>query len=201
MVDQQLRARGIRHDAVLRAMEKVPRHLFVPEEDLPAAYEDHPLPIGHGQTISQPYIVAYMTEALDPKPHHRILEIGTGSGYQTAVLAEIVAEVFSVEIVPQLSARAAAALSHAGYRNFHLRVADGYDGWAEEAPFDGIIVTAAPPRVPEPLIDQLAINARLVVPVGDYYQELLIVTREASGTTRRATLGVAFVPMTGKVRA
>lgn len=201
MVDEQLRARGIRHEAVLRAMEKVPRHLFVPEEDLPAAYEDHPLPIGHGQTISQPYIVAYMTEALDPKPHHRILEIGTGSGYQTAVLAEIVADVFSVEIVAPLSARAAKALSDGGYRNVHLRVADGYDGWVEEAPFDGIIVTAAPPRVPEPLIDQLAMNARLVIPVGDYYQELLIVTREESGTTRRATLGVAFVPMTGKVRA
>jgi protein-L-isoaspartate(D-aspartate) O-methyltransferase len=184
---------------VRKAIEQVPRHRFVPETLRDAAYANRPLPIGEGQTISQPFIVALMTELLDPQPTDRVLEVGTGSGYQAAVLAECVAQVYTIEIVPTLGARAAAVLRDLGYRNVHARVGDGYQGWPEEAPFDGIVVTAAPDQVPQPLIEQLARGGRLVIPVGprEPNQELLLITKDASGqavTTKK--LEVRFVPLT-----
>jgi protein-L-isoaspartate(D-aspartate) O-methyltransferase len=200
MVDEQLRARGLRDERVLGAIERVPRHLFVPAAQQRDAYEDHPLPIGHGQTISQPYIVGYMTEALRPKPTDKVLEIGTGSGYQAAVLGELVREVYSIEIVAPLGRQAAATLAENGYTNVHVRVGDGYQGWPEQAPFDGIIVTAAPDHVPQPLVDQLAVGGRMVIPVGDLYQELMILTRTEAGIREERALPVMFVPMTGKAR-
>ncbi|MFN2443690.1 MAG: protein-L-isoaspartate(D-aspartate) O-methyltransferase, partial [Thermoanaerobaculia bacterium] len=172
MVSDQLVARGIGDPDVLEAMRKVPRHRFVPQEVAAQAYEDQPLPIGFDQTISQPFIVAYMTQALDLVPSDRVLEIGSGSGYQAAILAEIVNEVFTIEIVPELAERSRSSLEQLGYGNVMVREGDGYRGWPERAPFDGIIVTAAPTYIPKTLIDQLAINGRLIIPVGDWYQEL-----------------------------
>jgi len=159
--------RGVRDRAVLEAMRRVPRHLFVPPEEIPYAYDDRPLPIGHEQTISQPYIVASMTELAAVAPGARVLEVGTGSGYQTAILAELGCEVWSIEIVEPLARRAAAILGRLGYDRVHLAVGDGYGGWPEAAPFDAVLVAAAPPRVPEPLMAQLAADGRLVIPVGD----------------------------------
>ena len=186
-------------DAVMAAMGKVPRHRFVPSAEEPFAYENRPLPIGDGQTISQPYIVALMTDLLDPKPTDTVLEVGTGSGYQAAVLAELVARVYTIEIVEPLGKRAAKALGDLGYRNVEARVGDGYGGWPEAAPFDSIIVTAAPAAVPQPLIDQLKPGGRMVIPVGGTFevQQLLLVEkqRDGSATTRR-TLPVRFVPLT-----
>lgn len=199
MVSDQLVARGINDPDVLEAMRKVPRHRFVPAEVAPQAYEDHPIPIGYDQTISQPFIVAYMTQALDLVSSDRVLEVGSGSGYQAAVLAEIVQEVYTIEIVPELARSAAATIEQLGYGNVKVKEGDGYRGWAEHAPFDGIIVTAAPTYIPKPLIDQLAINGRLIIPVGDWYQELVIVTKTAEGVTERRSLPVRFVPMTGEV--
>jgi protein-L-isoaspartate(D-aspartate) O-methyltransferase len=198
MVERQLRARGIRDEAVLRAMERVPRHLFVPEERRGAAYEDHPVPIGHGQTISQPYIVAFMTEALEMAKDHRVLEIGTGSGYQAAVLAELAREVYTIEIVPELAHTARATIVGLGYENVHVLAGDGYRGWPEHAPFDRIMVTAAPDHVPHALVEQLATPGRMIVPVGTFTQELVIVTKTTEGVTEERTLPVRFVPMTGK---
>jgi protein-L-isoaspartate(D-aspartate) O-methyltransferase len=198
MVDLQIRAREVKSAAVLQAMRRVPRHLFVPEEVRSQAYDDHPLPIGQGQTISQPYIVGYMTEALQLERYHRVLEIGTGSGYQAAVLAEIARQVNSIEIVPQLAERARRALTQAGYRNVDVRTGNGYLGWPERAPFDRIIVTAAPPEIPQALIDQLAPGGLMVVPVGTDYQEIVIVNRTAQGVTEKRTIGVRFVPMVSK---
>jgi protein-L-isoaspartate(D-aspartate) O-methyltransferase len=195
MVDTQLRAEGIRSEAVLQAMAKVPRHLFVPSELRSRAYENTPLPIGLGQTISQPYIVAYMTEALALTREHTVLEIGTGSGYQAAVLAELAREVLSIEIVAPLADRARAALTDAGYRNVTVRTGDGYLGWPERAPFDRIIVTAAPDKIPQALVDQLAVGGIMVVPVGTLFQEMTIVTRTAKGVAERRTIPVRFVPM------
>jgi len=199
MVERQLRGRDITDSRILRAMEKVPRHLFVPEESRHEAYRDGPLPIGYGQTISQPYIVALMTQLAHPRPEGRALDIGTGSGYQAAVLAELVEEVYSVEILPSLAEEAAARLKGLGYDKVVVRCADGYRGWPEQAPFDLIILAAAPDHVPQPLVDQLAPGGRLVLPVGELYQELVVVEKDARGAVRRrGVIPVRFVPMTGE---
>lgn len=198
MVDKQIVRRGVKDERVLGAMKQVPRHLFVPVRMIHGAYDDNPLPIGHDQTISQPYIVALMTEALELEPGDRVLEIGTGSGYQAAVLAEIVDTVFTIEIVPELAEMARLNLEGAGYRNVNVRAGDGYRGWPEEAPFPAIIVTAAPDHVPEPLIEQLAEGGRLVIPVGDVYQELLVLHKKDGKVLRRTVIPVRFVPMTGE---
>ena len=195
MVDTQIRARQVQSEAVLQAMARVPRHLFEPESVRPYAYEDRPLPIGRGQTISQPYIVGYMTDVLQLEPSHRVLEIGTGSGYQAAVLAEIATHVYSIEIVAELAEGARRALTESGYRNVDVRTGNGYLGWPDRAPFDRIIVTAAPPTIPNALVDQLAVGGIMVVPVGTDYQEIAIISRSASGTTETRTIGVRFVPM------
>ncbi len=200
MVREQLQARDIRDQQVLDAMLKVPRHEFVPRDFIRSAYTDGALPLKMGQTISQPYIVAYMTQALELKGTERVLEIGTGSGYQAAVLAEIAAEVYTIEILPQLQEEATAVLDRLGYRNIHFRTGDGYVGWAEYAPFDCIIVTAAPEEVPQPLIDQLKIGGRLIVPVGVMSQDLVLIEKEKSGITRHSMIPVRFVPMTGKAQ-
>ena len=201
MVDKQLRDRGIRSQAVLNAMGKVPRHRFVPSPLKELAYGDEPLPIGHGQTISQPYIVALMTELIEPRKNMRVLEIGTGSGYQAAVLAECVAEVDTIEVVPELGRAAASRLKDLGYQTVHARVGDGYEGWPERAPFDAIVLTAAPPeRVPRPLLDQLKPGGRLVAPVGRGEQDLVRITRTEKGFTREVIAPVMFVPMTGKAQ-
>jgi protein-L-isoaspartate(D-aspartate) O-methyltransferase len=184
---------------VLAAMNKVPRHRFVPPEQVPYAYENRPLPIGHGQTISQPFIVALMTDLLEPKPTDRVLEVGTGSGYQAAVLAELTAQVYSIEIIAAVGKRAEATLNALAYRNIAVRIGDGYRGWPEAAPFDGIMVTAAAPYVPPPLIDQLKVGGRMVIPVGEraQSQELLILVKQPDGsTTTQRILPVRFVPLT-----
>jgi protein-L-isoaspartate(D-aspartate) O-methyltransferase len=198
MVSSQIEARGISDLAVIRAMRAVPRHLFVPEELRSRAYIDGPLPIGYRQTISQPYIVALMTELVAPTSDTKVLEVGTGSGYQAAVLAEIVREVYTIEIIPELGERSEALLGELGYDNIHVRVGDGFDGWPEQAPFGAIVVTAAPERIPQPLLDQLAVGGRLVIPVGRGTQDLVVVTRGKDGYERREVAPVRFVPMTGK---
>jgi protein-L-isoaspartate(D-aspartate) O-methyltransferase len=200
MVRTQIAARGVTSESVIAAMMKVPRHRFVPHELRGLAYIDSPLPIGREQTISQPYIVALMTESLEPERGDRILEIGTGSGYQAAVLAEIVDTVFTIEIVPELAVRAAALLDTLGYGNVLVRCGDGYDGWPEKAPIDGIIVTAAAPAIPAPLVEQLTVGGRIVIPVGVNFQELEVHVKRESGLELLFTLPVRFVPMTGKVR-
>jgi protein-L-isoaspartate(D-aspartate) O-methyltransferase len=198
MVDEQIRARGIKSQAVLRAMGDVPRHLFVPREVQPFAYEDRPLPIGLDQTISQPYVVAFMTEVLDVARGHRVLEIGTGSGYQAAVLSGLVQQVYSIEIVAELAERARRTLAANGYANVQVRTGNGYLGWPEHSPFDRIIVTAAPPEIPQALVDQLAVGGRLVAPVGTVSQEIVVVTKTAQGTKEERTIPVRFVPMVQK---
>ena len=197
MVETQIRARGVQNPAVLKALARVPRHLFVPADVQPFAYDDRPLPIGLAQTISQPYIVGYMTEALQLDAHHAVLEIGTGSGYQSAVLAELAKQVYTMEIIPDLAASARRALAQAGYRNVEVRSGNGYRGWPERAPFDRIIVTAAPPEIPQALVDQLAVGGTMVVPVGSSYQEMVIITKTAGGVTQKRTIPVRFVPMVG----
>jgi protein-L-isoaspartate(D-aspartate) O-methyltransferase len=200
MVATQIEARGVRDRLTLDAMRAVPRHEFVPPASRREAYADHPLPIGHGQTISQPYIVGFMTEALGLRGGERVLEIGTGSGYQAAVLARIAAQVFTIEIVAPLAEESAARLERLGYRNVHVRAGDGYLGWPEEAPFDAVMLTAAAPRIPEPLRQQLRDGGRLIAPIGDEWQELVVVTRRGERFEERRVLPVRFVPMTGKVR-
>jgi protein-L-isoaspartate(D-aspartate) O-methyltransferase len=200
MVTEQIEARGVKDPATLGAMRTVPRQAFVPASSSADAYGDHPLAIGHGQTISQPYIVAFMTEALGLQKGATVLEVGTGSGYQAAVLAQIADRVYSVEILPALADEARGRLDRLGYRNVQVRVGDGYQGWPEAGPFDGIIVTAAAPRVPDPLKAQLKDGGRLVIPVGDESQELMVVTRRGDSFEQRRILPVRFVPMTGKVR-
>lgn len=200
MVSEQLTVRGrdITNGRVLAAMGKVPRHEFVPEGLRQLAYEDQPLPIGHEQTISQPYIVAFMTEALQPRHSDRVLEIGTGSGYQAAVLAELVSEVHTIEIITELANRAAADLKRLGYTNVHVRAGDGYQGWSEAAPFDAIIVTCAPDKVPQPLIEQLKEGGRMIIPVGSgWNQELVLLRKQGGQVQKRSVLPVRFVPMTG----
>jgi protein-L-isoaspartate(D-aspartate) O-methyltransferase len=201
MVESQITARGVTDPAVLEAVRKVPRHRFVPESRQKYAYEDRPLPIGHGQTISQPYIVALMTELADVKPGDRVLEVGTGSGYQAAMLAELGVRVYSIEIIEPLAEQAKAALAATGYADrVELRVGDGYAGWPEHAPFDAIVVTAAPPRIPEPLKQQLRVGGRLVIPVGQSFQRLLRITRTEAGFEEENVLPVRFVPMTGRAQ-
>lgn len=196
MVRDQIVSRGISDQLTLKAMQKVPRHLFVPAEYVSRAYNDSPLPIGHGQTISQPFIVAYMTEVVKPTSYKKALEIGTGSGYQAAVLAEIVKEVYSIEIVPELAKESAALLGKLGYENISCKYGDGYQGWKEHAPFDIIVVTAAAPEIPQPLIDQLAENGRLVIPVGppSSIQELILVEKKNGKTVEKRLTLVRFVP-------
>jgi protein-L-isoaspartate(D-aspartate) O-methyltransferase len=197
MVREQMEARGVRDPRVLAAMRAVPRHEFMPEKVRAQAYEDRPLPIGEGQTISQPYIVALMSELLDLAEGERVLEVGTGSGYQAAVLAELGVEVYSIEIVEPLARRAAEDLKRLGYP-VNLRIGDGYRGWPEAAPFNGIIVTAAPDHVPKPLVEQLALGGRLVIPVGSFSQELVVLRKEEDGLHRESVADVRFVPMTGQ---
>ena len=200
MVQQQLEARGIRDPRVLAAMGKVPRHEFVSKRYQSQAYNDSPLPIGEQQTISQPYVVAFMTEQLQLKGDERVLEVGTGSGYQAAVLAEICRDVYTIEIIDQLATRARGTLERLGYRTVRVRTGDGYRGWPEVAPFDAIIVTAAPDKVPQPLIDQLKIGGRMIVPVGEANQELIRLTKTADGVREEHLLPVRFVPMTGEAQ-
>lgn len=198
MVEEQIAGRGVRDTRVLAAVRKIPRHLFVPPQMLPYAYADEPLPIGYGQTISQPYIVAFMSEALELKPQDRVLEIGTGSGYQAAVLAELAREVYSIEIVEPLGKEAAERLRRLGYTNVKLRIGDGYRGWPEAAPFDAIMVTAAPGHVPPALVQQLREGGRLVLPVGRFFQDLIRIRRTPKGTQQESLLPVRFVPMVGE---
>ncbi len=200
MVRDQIEARGVRDPRVLDAMRTTARHEFVPAAQRAYAYDDHPLPIGEGQTISQPYIVAVMTELLELDGSEKVLEVGTGSGYQAAVLGRLAREVYTIEIVPELARRAAADLARLGYANVHVREGDGYRGWPEHAPFDAIIVTAAPAHVPQPLVDQLAVGGRMVLPLGDVFQDLVLVTRGEKGVRQERLLGVRFVPMTGEAQ-
>jgi protein-L-isoaspartate(D-aspartate) O-methyltransferase len=200
MINEQLKARDISDQRVLDAMLKVPRHLFVPAGLRGEAYNDSPLPIGHDQTISQPYIVAFMTQALKIAPEHRILEIGTGSGYQAAILGLLAREVYTIEILEPLAGRARATLAEQGHRNVHVRHGNGYLGWPEQAPFDRIMVTAAPDEVPPALVEQLKVGGLMAIPVGTDSQELRILRRTTTGVEILETLPVRFVPMTGKPR-
>jgi protein-L-isoaspartate(D-aspartate) O-methyltransferase len=201
MVSKQIEGRGVRDARVLEAMRKVPRHRFIPESQGAYAYEDRPLPIGHRQTISQPYIVALMSELARVKPGDKVLEVGTGSGYQAAVLAEMGVKVFSIEIIEPLAKQAKATLDELGYgKRVTVRRGDGYAGWPEHAPFDAVIVTAAPPKIPEPLKQQLKVGGHLVIPVGKHYQSLLRVTRTKEGFREESVIPVRFVPMTGKAQ-
>ncbi len=195
MVEFQIKRRGIRDPKVLEAMLRVPRHLFVPEQMKELAYGDEPLPIGEGQTISQPYIVAYMTEALKLTGQEKVLEIGTGSGYQTAILAELAREVYTVELIPELSRRAQKVLRELGYQNIHFLVGDGTRGWPEHAPYEAILVSAAPATVPRSLIEQLQENGRLIIPVGTDYQELVLVRKKKEGWEEERLIPVRFVPL------
>jgi protein-L-isoaspartate(D-aspartate) O-methyltransferase len=200
MVQQQLEAHGIRDPRVLAAMGKVPRHEFISKQYRSQAYDDSPLPIGAQQTISQPYIVAFMTEQLQLKGDERVLEVGTGSGYQAAVLAELCREVYTIEIIDQLATQARETLDRLGYRTVRVRSGDGYRGWPEVAPFDAIIVTAAPDHMPQPLIDQLKLGGRMIVPVGEADQDLIRLTKTADGVREERLLPVRFVPMTGQAQ-
>lgn len=196
MVNEQIIARGVRAESVIKAMQKVERHLFVPEQYRNFAYSDRPLPIGEGQTISQPYIVALMTELLDLKKSDKVLEIGTGSGYQAAILAEICDSVYTIEIISSLGKQAQALLRELGYHNIHCKIGDGYLGWPEHAPYDGIIVTCAPSKIPQPLKEQLAEGGRMVIPVGaTYTQELVLVTKTKGKLIQKSVIPVRFVPM------
>jgi protein-L-isoaspartate(D-aspartate) O-methyltransferase len=197
MIENQIRTRGIKNEVVLNAIRKVDRHKFVPEEIRHQAYSDRPLPIGEGQTISQPYIVALMTELLELKNGDTVLEVGTGSGYQAAILAELADHVYTIEIIGSLALSAERLLRELGYRNINVKIGDGYIGWEEFAPFDAIIVTAAPPHIPQPLLDQLKEWGRLVIPVGDYYQELKKITKVKGKIRSQNVIPVVFVPMTG----
>jgi protein-L-isoaspartate(D-aspartate) O-methyltransferase len=197
MVERQLRSRGIHDARTLQAMAKVPREKFVPKELRNSAYDDRPLPIGYGQTISQPFIVGFMTQQLRPKPTDRVLEIGTGSGYQAAVLGELVAEVYTIEIVRPLAQQSEILLRDLGYKNVHVKAGDGYKGWPEHAPFDSIIVTAAPDHVPQPLVDQLREGGRMIIPVGKTYAQRLYLLEKRGGQVKQtADIPVKFVPLT-----
>ena len=198
MVKYQLRQRGIKDERVLAAMSKVPRHQFVDSSWRDLAYSDRSLPIGYNQTISQPLIVAYMTQAAEISPEDKVLEIGTGCGYQTAILGEIAQCVYSLEIIPQLAEQARRTLNKLGYKNIEIKTGDGYEGWAENAPYDAIIVTAAPEQIPKPLIDQLAINGKMVIPVGTWVQDIIVLTKTELGIVEEKTLPVRFVPMRRK---
>ena len=198
MVREQIVARGIKDRLVIAAMKKVPRHQFIPAKLRELAYADGPLPIGEGQTISQPYIVALMTELLKLGGGERVLEIGTGSGYQAAILAEIAKEVYTIEILEPLATTAGKRLKDMGYENITVRCGDGYQGWEERAPFDGVLVTCAPDHIPQPLLDQLNTGGRMVIPVGDEWQELVLLEKTEKGVRRESIIPVRFVPMTGE---
>lgn len=200
MIEKQISARGIQDKSVLRAMAEVPRHLFVPQAMMPYAYDDRPVPIGQDQTISQPYIVALMTEELQLKGHERVLEIGTGSGYQAAVLSRIVNHVYTIEIIAPLAKNAETLFKKLGYDNITTRHGDGFMGWVEQAPFDAIIITAAPPHIAQLWIDQLKEGGRMILPVGDLYQELVLVEKRGGQVERKRLIPVRFVPMTGKIQ-
>ncbi len=201
MVREQLLSRDITNARVLAVMGQVPRHEFVPEKLRSQAYDDRPLPIGHDQTISQPYIVAFMTERLEPRRTDRVLEIGTGSGYQAAVLSKLVAEVYTIEIVEALAQRAGSDLKRLGYTNVNVRAGDGYKGWPEAAPFDAVMVTCAPEKVPQPLIEQLKDGGRMIIPVGPIWnQELILLRKQGERLEKRGVLPVRFVPMTGEAQ-
>jgi protein-L-isoaspartate(D-aspartate) O-methyltransferase len=200
MVSTQIEARGVRDQRVLQAMRQVKRHIFVPDNMKDRSYTDNPLPIGQGQTISQPYIVAFMTEALETKEEHKILEIGTGCGYQSSVIASIVKEVYTVEIIEELYRNSSELLIKAGYLNVKCKCGDGYEGWPEYAPFDGIIITAAPPKIPLNLFDQLKTGGKMIVPVGSgWHQELKSITKKPEGLYTEFLLDVRFVPMIGEI--
>lgn len=198
MVETQIKARGVKEPRVLAAMSKVERHLFVPKDLQPSAYSDQPLPIGEGQTISQPYIVALMTELLDLKGDEKVLEVGTGSGYQAAILAELAKEVYTIEIIEKLAASAEKLLLNLGYKNIKGKAGDGYLGWPEAAPFDAIVVTCAPDHIPRPLIDQLREGGRMVIPVGEFTQELKKIVKRGGRLETTNVIPVMFVPMTGE---
>ncbi len=200
MVENQITSRGVKDTNVIKAMTEVPRHLFVPQNEQTNAYWDTPLPIGYAQTISQPYIVAFMTEQLRVKPGDRVLEIGTGSGYQAAILAEIADSVFTIEIVPELAEQAKNRLHELKYDNVFVKYGDGYHGWPEKAPFDRIIITAAPPKIPPLLLEQLKAGGIMILPVGEYVQELVVVNKTESGMDMQNVLPVRFVPMTGEIQ-
>jgi protein-L-isoaspartate(D-aspartate) O-methyltransferase len=195
MVSEQIKQRGVTTPRVLEAMSKVPRHYFVPPHLTHLAYIDSPLPINYGQTISQPYIVAYMTDIADIRPKDKVLEIGTGSGYQAAILGELAQEVYTIEIIPELGKKADRTLKKLGYDNIHIRIGDGYKGWPEEAPYQRILVTAAPEYIPPLLIEQLALNGKMVIPVGKYFQQIVIITKTSDGITQQKKIPVRFVPM------
>lgn len=198
MVQQQIKRRGVHDERLLNVLRLIPRHLFIPDKYRPAAYEDTPIPIGFNQTISQPYIVAFMVEMLHLEGNEKVLEIGTGSGYETAVLAQLCKSVYSIEIVPELASRSAELLQTLGYGNAHIRCGDGYAGWPEQAPFDAIIVSAAPSQIPEYLVDQLSPGGRMILPLGVFDQTLLYLYKDAEGKIHREqSLSVKFVPMTG----
>lgn len=197
LVDE-LRGQGIKSQDVLDALLKVPRHKFVPSSSRHLSYQNRPLPIGQGQTISQPYIVGYMTEAAEIASGEKVLEIGTGSGYQAAVLGELAKQVYSIEIIPELADNARKLLSEMGYKNVEVKTGNGYLGWPEHAPFDAIVVTAAPDEVPKALVEQLAFRGKMVIPVGSNFQQMVIISKTESGVVERRTIPVAFVPMTGK---
>ncbi len=200
MVRQTIENRGVKNKTVLQSMRTVPRHLFIPQKNVPNAYEDRPLPIGYGQTISQPYIVAYMTDAIDPKPHQKVLEIGTGSGYQAAILSGLVKEVYTIEIIPELGNTAATRLKNLGYKNVAVKIQDGYFGWAAYAPFDAIIVTAAAEYIPPSLIEQLKDGGKIVIPIGSPFmnQMLMLVEKKGKKITTKSLMPVVFVPFTRK---
>jgi protein-L-isoaspartate(D-aspartate) O-methyltransferase len=200
MVNDQLISRGISDSNIIEAMLVVPRHRFVAQNLINHSYKDCPLPIGMGQTISQPYIVAYMTELLNLKKGDKVLEIGTGSGYQAAILAELGCEVYSIEIVEDLASRAQDILQNLGYKNIHFKKGDGYMGWKEHSPYDAIIVTAAPPEIPEPLTQQIKEGGKMVIPVGDYFQELILLKKTRDGLKEKKVTPVSFVPMTGEAQ-
>lgn len=195
---EELRSQGITSQSVLDALLKVPRHEFVPHEHRDLAYENRPLPIGHEQTISQPFIVGYMTQAAEIGVGEKVMEIGTGSGYQAAILGEVAKEVYTIEIIPALADSARSLLERMGYRNVRVKTGNGYEGWAEHAPFDAIVVTAAPETIPQTLINQLAPKGKMVIPVGTTFQQMVIVTKNETGVVERRTIPVRFVPMTGK---
>ena len=199
MVKDQIERRGIKDEKVLQAMREVPRHEFVPNHLKKYAYADEPLPIGEDQTISQPYIVAYMTEYLRLGTDHKVLEIGTGSGYQAAVLAEIIDTVYTIEIVDVLARRAEQTLERLGYENVFVKGGDGYKGWPEHAPFDAIIITAAPTKIPQPLLEQLKVGGHMILPLGDYSQDLVLIEKAEKGYDQKKLLPVRFVPMTGEI--
>jgi protein-L-isoaspartate(D-aspartate) O-methyltransferase len=200
MVQQQILARDIQDKNVISAMRSVPRHEFVSTNYMDLAYQDSPLPIGYEQTISQPYIVAYMTEMLKLTENDTVLEIGTGSGYQAAVLAEVVSQVFSIEIIDELGEKAAKTLEKLGFNNIIVKLGDGYKGWPENAPFDAIILTAAPPKIPNPILEQLKDGGRLIAPVGNEFQELILITKKGKKLKRKRLIPVRFVPMTGEAQ-